>query len=362
MYIITNRVLDESKTNLKLFGKTPNHNGPLELRIVDVNRKGKQWVSKVFKDKLSTSKVKSLQQKYQLNIDSSKPWYASLSVACELFERSRNEQKSILLFIHGYNNDIEDIISTALQIEAEHEVIVVPFSWPANGGGTISGTLSYQSDKADARASEGALNRVVGKFQFYHNLLISGRRDILQKKANSRHPDNPQQAKILFSTLVNKQCSTTLNLLCHSMGNYVLKKSLMNGSNQTSKLVFDNVCLVAADANNLDHKQWVEKIDVRNRVYIVINENDFALKASRIKPGDEQLARLGHYIKRLDSSNSNYIDLTHFENIANKHTYFVGVTSKNDSIQRLFTKMFNGQCVEPLLRYQTDNNIYRLID
>jgi predicted secreted protein len=117
---------------------------------------------------------------------------------------------------------------------------------------------------------------------------------------------------------------------------------------------------VAADTNNHNHAIWVENIDVRKRIYIVINENDFALKASRIKPGDEQKARLGHYTKKLHSDNAHYLNVTNAESVGNMHTYFVGGAMKNIKLKTLFTGMFNGEAIESQLDYQADNNTYIL--
>ena len=131
--------------------------------------------------------------------------------------------------------------------------------------------------------------------------------------------------------------------------------------NATSTLVFDNVCLVAADANNENHINWVGKLDVRKRIYVVINENDSALKASRIKPGKEQKARLGHYLKKLNSPNASYIDVTDAEHIGSEHTYFKGDSVKNnEALKTLFGDMFNGKPVELSLKYHADMNTYTL--
>jgi len=360
MYVITNRKLKRGQ-GLDIFGKKPNLSGPLELRLVDVSKTdGDVWQTSVIKNKLTHTAAKTLKEKFNLNIDTTQDWYGSLSVACTLFERAQKEKKNILFFVHGYNNDVEDVLKTARQLEEKHGVIVVPFTWPANGGGALTGTIAYKSDKADARISEGALNRAVEKIQFFHSLLVAGRKKELQVKAEKKHQNNPQAAQILFSKLMSMECPTTLNLLCHSMGNYVLKKTLLNSGNSTSQLVFDNVCLVAADTNNQNHASWVGNLDVRKRVYIVINENDFALKASRIKPGDEQKARLGHYIKKLDSDNANYINVTDAKLVANMHSYFTGEAMDNAKLKALFTGMFNGKAIENQLKYQADNNTYTL--
>ena len=360
MYLITNRALNKKEKGLDVFGKTPNPVGPNELRLMQVTRKNSTWVAKEIKDKLTPTTLKALKKSYKLDIDINKPWHGSLEVACKIFDQAREQKKSILFFIHGYNNDVEDVMKAAYEIERLYGVIVVPFTWPANGGGKISGTGSYLSDKADARASSGALNRAVGKIQQLHLMLTTARKNLLFERAQKKHPDNGQDAQSHFVKLLEKDCPVTLNLLCHSMGNYVFKNTLKTGDNATSKLVFDNICLVAADANNENHAQWVGKLDVRKRINVVINENDSALKASRIKPGDEQLARLGHYTRQLNSPNAHYIDVTDAKHVDSEHTYFKGDAVGNESLRFVFKEMFNGRPVEQHLEFCPDNNTYKL--
>lgn len=362
MYLITNREIERKKKGLNKFGKKPNSDGPNTLRLMKVTPGDKSWrVSEVI-DKLSPDTVKNLKSKYKLDIDLRKDWHGSLKVACELFEQARTDKKSILFFVHGYNNDVRDVIKAALEIEELYDVIVVPFTWPANGGGLISGTASYLSDKGDARASAGAFNRAVGKIQAYHLLLTAARSAHLRQRAFELNKNNPQKANELFTKLASKDCPVSINLLCHSMGNYLFKHTLKTSDNATSRLVFDNVCLVAADANNKDHADWVGQVDVRKRINIVINENDGALQASRIKPGQEQLARLGHYTRRLVSPNAHYIDVTDADKVDTEHTYFKGDAIRNKVLKEMFRLMFTGKAAEQMdeLEYHADSNSYRL--
>lgn len=361
MFLITNREIDRKKKGLNKFGKKPNTDGSNALRLMKVTASGRRWRVTEVIDKLTHDTVKKLKAKYKLDIDLRAEWHGSLKVACELFEQARTQKRSILFFVHGYNNDVRDVVKTALEIERLYEVIVVPFTWPANGGGLISGTASYLSDKGDARASAGALNRTVGKIQAYHLLLTAARTAQLRQIADDRHSTNPQKANELFSRLAENDCPVSINLLCHSMGNYVFKHTLKTSENATSTLVFDNICLVAADANNKSHADWVGQVDVRKRVNIVINENDGALKASRIKPGKEQLARLGHYTRKLVSPNAHYIDITDADRVDSEHTYFKGDAVRNKVLKEMFRLMFNGQPAEQMveLEYHADNNSYR---
>jgi esterase/lipase superfamily enzyme len=362
MFLVTNRVIGKGKT-LSAFGDTPSPLGPNELRLVEVSKVNKKWQVNPVPDELSKDEVKNLINENHLNIDPNITWHGSLAVACKVFNEAKATNKSILFFTHGYNNDVKDVIKTAEALEKLYDVIVIPFTWPANGGGAISGTASYLSDKADARASSGAFNRFIGKIHYFHTLLAQANLTKIKAQVEEKYAgkDNPMAASTLYSELVNKACKVKINLLCHSMGNYLLKHSLMTSDNVTSKLVFDNINLVAADTNNKNHASWIEKLDVRNRVYIVINENDSALRASRIKPGNEQLTRLGHYLKGLDSVNAVYVDVTDADNVDCEHSYFKDTAvDKNVILKELFKDIFTGNSVEKQLTYVPAENYFKL--
>jgi len=284
----------------------------------------------------------------------------SLRVACKLFDRTRTENKQVLLFVHGYNNDMRDVLQTANELEKLYNIVVVPFSWPANGGGKISGTAAYLSDKDDARSSATALHRAVEKIHFYHKLLTESARAQCLSQALEKHADNRERAYERFTQLMGRQCKATLNLMCHSMGNYVLKYASKPGNSSLRKLVFDNIALVAADANNPGHEQWVQNLPTRHRLYVVINENDSALMWSRRKPGDEQAERLGHHLRNLGAKNAYYLDLTRNRGVGSEHSYFKGKSIRNNArLKRIFGRVFEGGKAEQLLRYHADINVYR---
>ncbi|PKM13058.1 MAG: hypothetical protein CVV13_02935 [Gammaproteobacteria bacterium HGW-Gammaproteobacteria-3] len=360
MYIATNRKLNEAAQGLDIFGDTPSGQGPNELRLVKTTLSGKEYHTEILDDRLTEQQVIDLKQQYRLDIDTAAPWYVSLKVACEIMAKARAQKKHVLFYVHGYNNDMHDIVKTALGLEALYNVLVVPFTWPANGGG-LAGTASYLGDKQDARASADALNRFIEKIRVYHGLLTQNRSAKLMDKAHKKFPDNAEDCRQYYVSSQNRDCKVSLNLMCHSMGNYVLKYALMPNDSPAARLVFDNVSLLAADTNNARHEQWVQRIQVRHRVYIVINENDFALKWSRRKPGEEQLARLGHYLKNLVADNAHYLDVTDADNVKNEHSYFQGSpVLKNPSLKKLFHTLFEGGTAESGLDYRADINAYIL--
>lgn len=361
MYVVTNRNLTKKKGGLELFSQYPSSEGPNNLRLVKVSKPGGKYTAEVLDEGLSASKKSKLMRKYGLTEADLKGKPRSLEVADELFSRALKQRSHILIFVHGYNNDIEDVLKTAEKLESLYKVVVVPFSWPANGGGPLSGTAAYLSDKRDARVSTGAFDRFLEKVHEYHSSFTSLQRKNLWDKAQAKHPNNPLEARALYSRLQDGLCKVSINLLCHSMGNYLLKYATKPSAAKMRTLIFDNVCMVAADANNHDHNSWVEVMQTRTGTYIVINEKDSALKWSRRKPGEEQLARLGHYLKGLNAGNASYLNVTTAAHVGEEHSYFKDKpVSKNRRLLTMFSDLFEGRKPEDWMRYRADINAYEI--
>ncbi len=359
MYLVTNRSVREDGRGLDMFGAVPSEKGPNELRLVKVTRSGRGYRTELLDDVLPAAEVRRLKRLHGLDIDPTATWYASLAVACEIAAQARKKKRHLLVYVHGYNNDLGDVLETARALERLYNVIVIPFSWPANGGGPVSGGAAYLTDKRDARASADALNRFVEKIADYHDMLTANRRAELRRDAEAACPQNPQLARETFAEMMHRDCRVTLNLLCHSMGNYLLKYAVLPGGTATRRLTFDNVSLVAADCNNQGHADWVEQIPARNRLAIFINEDDFALAWSRRKPGDAQLARLGHQLKGLNAENAYYIDVTEAPWVRNSHSYFIDkAVAKPEGLRKVFATAFEGGKPEATLRYHADVNAY----
>lgn len=365
MFVVTNRRIEASESGLGQFGKRPNEKGNNELRIAEVARskRRKGYTVRFLDDQLDPAEASELIDEFDLPLDPDAPQYASLKAACELVRRTRRTgtERHILLFVHGYNNDMSDVMRTAFELQDRYPVEVLPFSWPANGGG-VGGKLSYLSDKRDARASSGALERTLKKMHEYLVLISeSGRRES-RRKAEEKYPDNAERRDALFARLLQDRCPFTVNALFHSMGNYLYKQMLKSSINEGNSLTFDNVVLCQADTNNAGHANWVDSIAHNRRVFITINENDYALKLSRLKLGDAQRARLGHYIKRLDSRVAHYVNLTEAAWVQESHSPFgePAGEGKNDRLREFFAAAFSGKPAEEDLRYRPEGNWYEV--
>jgi len=360
MYVITNREVRRSKQGLEQFGSTLNARGANELRVAEVGRDGDEWDVRFIPDrKLPKTEVRELASRFHLVVDAGEAYYPSFRVACEVAHRARRDKRHVLLFVHGYNNDMADVLNRAQALRERYDVEVLPFSWPANGGG-LAGTLSYKSDKRDARASAGALERVLERVHRYFRLITESHRQRLHERARREHPDNAEARDRRYAELLDAECPFSVNVMFHSMGNYLLKHMLKSSINEGNNLCFDNVVLCQADTNNLNHALWVDALRFRKRLFITINENDRALAASRLKTGSEQLARLGHYARDLSSRNAHYINLTGAPDVGDSHAPFGEPAAGNERVAEFFRQAFSGQPAEAGLVFHPEGNWYAL--
>jgi len=303
MFVVTNREIVEGGKGLGQFGDRPNVEGPNELRIVEAKRAGGKWSIWVVDDELDDEKLQEIKVEREFDEHGDAiPVYASRYAAEKVLARvnprqagvRRGKGRNLLFFVHGFNNNLEDILNRAERFEKNFGVEVVAFSWPANGGG-VRGVVSYLSDKRDARASVGALDRTLKKMS---DLLLQINRVHGMKimaEAERLFPGDAEQRDDYIARKNHERCPFKISMILHSMGNYLYKKMLQSSASEGNQLLFDNVILASADTNNKNHREWVDRIKCRNRVYITINERDQALRVSRMKAGEEQKARLGHY-------------------------------------------------------------------
>lgn len=351
MFIVTNRAVDESASGLKRLGAKPNSEGPHELRLVEAQKKGGRWNIDILPDTI-TDKMKR-----EVGIKDPGQVFASRYVARRLLKQVQGEKRNFLFFVHGFNNDFEAMLDRAEGFASQYGVEVVAFSWPANGGG-VHGVASYKSDKRDARASIGALDRALAKIADYLNEFSAENNRAIAVAAMKKFPDNFEARNACITEMTEQGCPFTVNMALHSMGNYLYKQLLLSSVYRARALLFDNVIMVAADTNNDEHEQWVDQINCRRRIYITINEDDAALMASRMKAGGEQKARLGHYPYNLRSVQAVYVDFTGASWVQQSHAYFEGVPLRNRAVRQFFQKAFNGDRAETDLGYDAARGLY----
>ncbi len=194
-----------------------------------------------------------------------------------LFAQIRKTMKSksldSLLFIHGFNVSFKAAVESAAQIgefysklsNKTYQPNIFVFSWPSDGEVT-----SYINDRHDAEASGYAFARGLMKL-----------------------------ATFLKSSNGEEACQQKINLIAHSMGNYVLRHALQQAQKITNgaslSRIFDNIVLTAADEDN-DAFQFEHKLaklpELAQRITVYFNNGDLALATSDLTKGNPD--RLGH--------------------------------------------------------------------
>jgi len=207
-------------------------------------------------------------------------------------------------------------------------------------------------------ASIGGLSRVFMKLADFLDDFNADRIKKIEEEATKRFPDDDEKWNKFFTTAADKGCPFTVSLVLHSMGNYLFKHVMESSALRVDRLTFDNVVMVAADVNNSDHAPWVDCIAARNRIYITINEDDVALRASRIKAGEEQKARLGHYPYNLYAQKAVYVDFTNASHVGDSHAYFEGKPLGNKAVKKFFQQAFDGLRAEESLEFQAARRLY----
>ncbi len=292
------------------------------------------------------------------------PVYASQYVFKKIIASAMADPENprhIVFFVHGFNNNLEDVVNRCDALARTYGVEVVAFSWPANGGG-VRGVASYLDDKRDAQASVVAFDRALDKARTLLQKLRAAAIEEIAKKSSKKFPDQGERSRELLTRKAEENCPIRMTLMLHSMGNYLLERTLKSTALRGHLPLFDNIAMCSADVNNPGHAEWVDELQPRNRLYITINEDDSALKASRLKGGDEQLARLGHWTSNLKSSQAVYVDFTNANAVGSSHAYFEGDALGNSTVKDFFKAALQGLRAEQEvgLSYDDARNLYRV--
>lgn len=200
----------------------------------------------------------------------------------QLRSKMKVDEVDSLVFIHGFNVSFEAALESAGLMQDRYSALsngkyipnVFVFSWPSDGciiNVSASGGLSgYANDRHDAEASGYAFARGLMK--------LSG---------------------FLRGTSKGEACKQKVNLIAHSMGNYVLRHALQQANKiadgKSLSRIFDNIILTAADEDN-DAFEFDYKLatlpDLAQRITVYFNGGDLALKISDYAKGNPD--RLGH--------------------------------------------------------------------
>ena len=329
IYFVTNRNPNTKLNNY--FGRF-NDDGQSVLRFGKATVKGNKIT-------VTTAKEKLIPTKDKRKLDLQKSKLGSREVFDDIRKTMMKECKDTIVYIHGYSVAFKEALKTGDTLRQQFQSVnggkgvnVIVFSWPSNG--RKFPFLSYYSDRRDAEASGPALGRSV--LTFYDFLDSLNRRDYCQQR---------------------------VHLMCHSMGNYVLRHGLKEYLRQNKYTVqlFDQVFLMAADEDN-DAFEYAHKLEnlpsICKQVNVYTNRGDLAMRVSdHTKFNPQRLGETGPLRPFNIPSNVAVIDCSKVvTKTLSEHAYF----KNSKAVINDLTRVLNGELphelagrdfVKPLNRY-----------
>lgn len=216
-----------------------------------------------------------------------------------------DDGSNILFFVHGQGQTFPMVLRMSSGIKSRYGLTVVAFDWPS-ANKNINKSLVYVR-KCSANFYNTILN-----FEDY-------RKTHMQKEQS-------------------------LNMLCHSLGNYFLARLVLDGNYQyLNKPIFDNLISNAAAIRAKRHYKIFEKLTFQKQIYVTSNQNDWVLHGANLLIGSKLL---GNSPQIPLAKNAIYINFT---SIAGKaHNYFFGTNefeNTNKNVKHFYDQLFNGKGV-----------------
>jgi len=196
-------------------------------------------------------------------------------------ELKQAPHRQLLLYIHGYSNLPEDVFKAATEFQqlcdgkSDKEVLVIPVIWPCDNDLGI--VKDYWDDQKAADNSASSFARALCRFLEW-------------RESDLNDPDTDP-------------CLKRINVLAHSMGNRVLRETLVSWNKYDLAdgvpMIFRNTFLVAADIENESihrHEKGQLICDASRNVVVYYASDDLALRSSKAANLKNKIAsrRLGH--------------------------------------------------------------------
>jgi hypothetical protein len=309
--VVTNRnINDPSQTDEGLFGEQVNANGPSEIRLAWAEYRGGRWHLELIPEP-------------DLLTEQNRPSRLVFE-ACR--ESLLDSGRDCVFYVHGFNKQFRETLEQAKAIHDRYRVATVVFSWPSNPGGFIID--EYRQAQAIARNSTVAFDRTM---------------QLLSSYIREGFPD---------------ECGISLNMITHSLGNYLLEDFILDPIFSGQTRIFDNIVLHQADVDVETHIDWVQEMRYSRRVYVTFNEWDGILKYSDIINPD----RLGNTVPRPPAARPVYFDFSRAENIGTIHQLFEAGARVNDNVAGLFSRALHGHTAEQGdgIHYDEEHGLFRV--
>lgn len=314
MLVVTNRCLKNANAkNESMFGENVNSKGPGEVRIAWAEKRADNWSFSLVSEPPEMSR----------------DTLPSKNVFKEFKKILLEKKKNCVFYIHGYDTNFQESLSQGWALQERYGIGIVLFSWASNPGGFID--EEYKKAKQIAVESSRAIDLTLEKLGRYMREDTDG------------------------------DCGgISLNLLIHSLGNYLFQKFVESPLFAGETRIFTNLILHQADVASKEHEVWVNKLQCARRVYVTLNEEDWPLWISQ---GYNNAPRLGNTATDLISKRAKYFDFTDADGIGKYgHQLFSKPADNNRVIKTYFSHVFNGKSGEEIegIRFNEPKNAYEV--
>lgn len=213
--------------------------------------------------------------------------------------------KNLLVYVNGYNKTFEGTVSGGQKMGKRYGVNMLMFDWP--------------TDQKPIRITAKNARKVSS------NLALS-----LNEIDSISYQSFPE---------------SKLSLVFHSMGNHVARHLVKSGNVELLKdTAIDNIILNAAAVKSHDHDRWVERLKHNDKVYIVMNKQDYVLRGASLFRGARQL---GNVALGQKAQNAEYVDLSVLAE--KEHSYYLGQTNaekKSPQLYEFYSAIFQGEKID----------------
>jgi esterase/lipase superfamily enzyme len=250
------------------------------------------------------------------------------------------DERSCVVYVNGFNRPFADTLDQGWTIQNLYAVEVVLFSWPSfieHDKQNVDAHLqAYKQIRGIAKQSTAAFDSFLEKFS----------ESMLRTSAKAK----------------------TVNLLIHSMGNYLLENYLLNPLHQgTETGRFTNIVLSQADVGSDRYRDWVAQIATGSTVYATINQNDETLALSSHVNG---VSRLGNTLPSMGVAGMHYFDFTPGRGVEKEHKLWGKVWGKdeavhdqNPAVKKFFAAVLTGSLIENMADFELvdpDTDLHRI--
>jgi DNA-binding transcriptional MerR regulator len=271
-------------------------------------------------------------------------------------------KKPWLVFLHGFHQDPEETVEKARLLQEIHGVNVVLFAWPSHPLPIKSFEMAkirkqikiYLQSMIFSFVRPNLVTILVGEIRNFIRDYTNNYRPA-RKNAEKSTDDFYAALSLVDQYLAPKVGVKRLSLVVHSMGNYLLQRTLYDKNGLPT--TFSNIVSHEADVKASNHASWITGLFGYsvNKVYITVNAYDSTLAGSNILHRyykEKDTTRLGQstrlkpegiqqgYIQKL----VHYLDFTDGEGIDGEHEIFTRNSEQIDpNIVALLGRVFRGE-------------------